>query len=117
MISPRGANAVNASTHGNVSERPSVRREPSAAYPMITTSVPVGTGVGVIPVATVTDRPGNTRPTSARQFSVRSGLHATTNGNAASKAAAAQLVIVLPNPISSPMISRRRDTAYRTAGC
>ena len=69
------------------------------------------------PVATTTDRPGNTRPTSARQFSVRSGLHATSNGNAASNAAAAQLVIVLPNPISSPMISRRRDTAYRTAGC
>ena len=99
--------------HQMLAGRPGHRRP----HPRITTSIPAGTGVGVIPVATVTDRPGNTRPTSARQFSVRSGLHATTNGNAPSNAAAAQLVIVLPNPISSPMISRRRDTAYRTAGC
>lgn len=59
--------------HQMLAGRPGHRRP----HPRITTSIPAGTGVGVIPVATVTDRPGNTRPTSARQFSVRSGLHAT----------------------------------------
>ena len=78
---------------------------------MMTTSVPSGGAVGFMPAATITDRPGRIRLTSLRQFSVRSGLHATISGNALSAAAAAQLVMVLPSPISSPMISRRRAMA------